>query len=134
MDLHTAYCAKHSTIPPDYIPRPKRTDKTANGLTRCIIDFIELQGWQAERISITGRPNETPTGIRWFKSNMQRGTADVSATIAGRSVKIEIKIGEDRQSEAQKEYQRQIENAGGLYYIAANFADFVKWYNAMWKH
>lgn len=129
MDLHTAYCAKHSTIPPDYIPRPKRTDKTANGLTQCIIDFLELQGWQAERISITGRPNETPTGIRWFKSNMTKGTADISATIKGISVKIEVKIGADKQSAEQIKYQRQVESAGGKYFVARSFPSFVEWFN-----
>ena len=131
MHLHAAYCAKHSTIPPTYIPHPKRTDKTANGLTQCIIDFIELQGWQAERIAIMGRPGETPTGIKWSKSNMTKGTADISATIKGMSVKIEVKIGADKQSAEQLRYQKQIESAGGKYFVARNFASFVEWFKTL---
>lgn len=60
---------------------------------------------------------------------MTVGTADISATIRGRSVKIEVKIGRDRQSEAQKRYQASIEAAGGIYYIARNIDDFMQWYN-----
>jgi hypothetical protein len=56
------------------------------------------------------------------------GTADISATIKGRSVKIEIKIGSDRQSEAQRNYQHIIEKAGGIYFIAKDFAQFYSWY------
>jgi hypothetical protein len=60
---------------------------------------------------------------------MTVGTADISATIRGRSVKIEVKIGRDRQSDAQKRYQASIEAAGGIYYIARNIDDFMQWYN-----
>lgn len=133
-ELLRAFSRKHPTIPPHYYPTIKREDRTANGLTRCIIDYITLHGGQAERISITGRPTETPSGIKWSKSNMTRGTADVSATIRGQSVKIEIKIGTDRQSEAQKEYQQKITAAGGIYYIARNFTDFVAWYSSKWSN
>ena len=118
-----------------YIPMPSREDSTANGLTRSIINFIVRQGWQAERISITGRPIKQMDykgrciGYTFGSSHMTKGTADISATIRGRSVKIEVKIGADRQSDAQRKYQADIERAGGLYYIARDFESFVEWYN-----
>ena len=113
-----------------YIPMPSREDSTANGLTRCIIDFIKLRGGQAERVSIMGRPIKQANGNYMFgKSHMTKGTADISATIRGRSVKIEVKIGTDRQSDAQRKYQADIERAGGMYYIAKDFESFVEWYN-----
>lgn len=121
--------AAHPNFPRAYIPIPKHTDKTANGLTQCIMDYIRLRGGQAERISIMGRPTETATGIRWDKSHMTRGTADISAIVGGRAVKIEVKKGRDRQSEAQRCYQSDVERAGGLYYIARDFDSFVEWYN-----
>ena len=108
---------------------------TANELTRSIINFIIRQGWQAERISITGRPIKQMDykgrciGYTFGSSHMTKGTADISATIRGRSVKIEVKIGADRQSDAQRKYQADIERAGGLYYIARDFESFVEWYN-----
>jgi hypothetical protein len=130
---------------PDYLmPLYKYDDSTANGLTSCIIDFLNLlDGCHAERISNEGRTIDTRKtvtnvvgqvrqigSIKRIKSSMQLGTADISATILGRSVKIEVKIGNDRQSQDQKEYQRQIENAKGYYLIAKNFEDFYYWFTA----
>jgi hypothetical protein len=129
---------KYPNMPLDYIPLFKYTDKTANGLTRCIIDYLTLQGYQAERISTTGRmvdntKNYTNVlGItkqlgskKWIKGSGTKGSADISATIKGKSVKIEVKIGKDRQSEHQKAYQQSIENSGGLYLIATSFEQFI---------
>ena len=119
----------------------KHRDDTANGLTRCIIDYIKYKGGQAERINTTGIPidsrrqvsditgrTRTIGGVQWRRGGCTVGSADISATVNGRSVKIEVKIGRDRQSEAQRHYQVAIEAAGGIYYIARNFSDFWKWY------
>lgn len=78
-------------------------------------------------------PEQRGGRIVWRKSNTTKGSADISATIAGRSVKIEVKIGPDRQSEAQRRYQAAIERAGGLYFIAKDFTSFVEWYNTNFK-
>lgn len=133
IDLQSETARKHPLFPSAYIPKPIRTDKTANGLTQCIIEYIKMRGGQAERISITGRPHQIGNKIKWTKSHMTKGAADISATINGQSVKIEVKIGTDRQSEKQRQYQAAIERAGGIYYIARNFNDFVKWYKQQWK-
>jgi hypothetical protein len=42
-------------MPTDYVVRTKYIDTTANGLTKCVIDYINFIGGQAERISNTGR-------------------------------------------------------------------------------
>lgn len=120
---------------------PKYNDKTANGLTKCIIDFLKLQGHQAERISNVGRMIDRRQRVtdtagftkiigstEWIPGTGSNGTADISATINGRSVKIEVKIGKDRQSQAQREYQREVEAAGGIYVIAKDFEGFYEWY------
>jgi hypothetical protein len=115
--------------------KKKYNDSTANGLTKAICDWINLHGYQAERINTMGvartkyRTDGSVAGIQWTKGTGTAGSADISATIKGRSVKIEVKIGKDRQSEAQKKYQEMIERAGGTYIIAKNFDDFVEWYN-----
>ena len=132
MSLFEETARFHPNFPKSYIPKPKREDTTANGLTRCIIDFITLHGGQAERIVVMGKPVERTYGVKWVQGQMTVGSADISATIQGRSVKIEVKIGTDRQSEAQRRYQSDIERAGGLYYIARNFADFKQWYYKQW--
>jgi hypothetical protein len=119
-------------FPKDYIMKHKYTDSTANGLTKAICDWINLHGYQAERINTMGVARtryRTDGSVQWTKGTGTAGSADISATIKGRSVKIEVKIGKDRQSEAQKKYQEMIERAGGVYIIAKNFDEFVEWYN-----
>ncbi len=133
---------KYPSIPILYLAVPKYRDDSANNLTRCIIDFLRLKSHQAERISTTGRPvdrtktfidvlghQRTIGRIEWIKGNGTNGSADISATIAGKSVKIEVKTGRDFQSKAQIEYQKSIISAGGLYVIAKDFTSFLSWYN-----
>jgi hypothetical protein len=121
--------AKHPGIPAQWLPPARYKDSKANDLTKSIIAFLKLNGHQAERISIVARQVKG----KYITTNMQRGTADISATIAGRSVKIEIKIKSDKQSEQQKKYQQQIEAAGGLYFIAQSFEQFFNWYQTIKK-
>lgn len=137
---------KFPEIPAEWLAPRKYSDKTANGLAKCIIDFIRLRGGQAERISNTGRivdnrktfkdvtgRSRTIGSTKWIPGAGTNGTADISATINGISVKVEVKIGRDRQSEAQKQYQRDIERAGGVYLIAKSFAEFERWFNEFQK-
>lgn len=119
---------QRTSMPPDYVPRKKFTDKTANGLTKCIITFLRCMGNQAERISNMGRPVVSRGSVSWIPGSGTKGTADVSATIRGKSVKIEVKIGADRQSEAQKRYEADVKAAGGHYFIAKTWDDFYKQY------
>jgi hypothetical protein len=45
-----------------------------------------------------------------------------------------VKYGRDVQSDAQKQYQEMIEKAGGIYFIAKTFDDFVTWYESFSLH
>ena len=135
------YACSRTKLPPDYVVRTKYNDSTANGLTKCVIDYINLIGGQAERISNTGRyidesrivtdvlGNRKKIGSgKYIKGTGTNGTADISATFKGKSIKIEIKM-KDKQSEAQKEYQQAIERAGGIYFICHNFDEFLDIFN-----
>ena len=124
---------KHPTMP--YITASDWNDNSANALTKCIIHFLTYSGFQAERINTMGvfrqsyRTDGSKTAGQWTKGTGTPGSADISATIYGRSVKIEVKIGKDKQSVVQKEYQQMIEAAGGVYIISKSFDDFVQWYD-----
>ena len=137
--------AKHPGYPEHLtFPIKAYSEKSANGLTRCIIDFLKLSGWQAERVNTTGRPIDRRQvvtnvigqqrligSIEWIPGTGTKGSADISSTIQGRSVKIEVKCkatGDNYQSAGQKLYQQHIEAAGGLYYIARDFQSFYEWY------
>jgi len=100
---------------------------TANKLTSDIIEFLQSRKCQAERVNNISRQVKG----RWVKSNMTRGTSDIHAIVKGRAVKIEVKIGTDSQSIWQKAYQKEVEKAGGIYYIAKDFDSFYEWYNKM---
>lgn len=132
---------KYPNMPEAYIPKTEWNDNNANALTKCVIAWIQFMGGQAERISSQGQYREgakiqVGSGMmahtkqlpgKWTPGQSTKGTADISATIRGRSVKIEIKQ-KDKQSEAQKQYQQAIERAGGVYIIVRDFDSFVEWY------
>jgi len=134
---------KYPNMPEAYIPKTDWKDNSANALTKCVIAWIQFMGGQAERISSQGQYREgkkIPVGTgslahtkqlpgKWTPGQSTKGTADISATIRGRSVKIEIKQ-KDKQSEAQKQYQASIERAGGVYIIVRDFDSFVEWYQS----
>jgi hypothetical protein len=57
----------------------------------------------------------------------------VSAIVRGRSVKIEIKVGQDRLSEHQIKYGDAVTKAGGVYLVVKNFDEFINWYDSFVK-
>ena len=133
--------AKYPSLPDHarYIKPYK--DSTANGLQRAIIDFLRFSGWQSERINCTGKMIDNTKvitdilgdrrsigSVKWLPTSGQKGTADISATINGRSVKIEVKM-KDKQSLDQKRYEEQVIRAGGLYWICRSFEEFLNRYN-----
>jgi|688.fasta_scaffold25274_10 hypothetical protein len=138
LEKYPSFIGRENTLPP-----PKLKEAGANDLTRLVIDFLTYNGSQAERISsqgqyrdgkkqvtdCIGRTRTIGSGI-WTPGTSTKGTADISATIKGRSVKIEIKWGADRQSQAQKEYQLSIEKALGIYIIVKTFDDFILWFDS----
>jgi hypothetical protein len=130
---------KYPNTPERYRALPSFSDSSTNGLTKCITAFLKYSGWQVERIAVTGRLLDQRITVmdvcgkikrvgstKWIKSSMQAGTADLSAIVKGRSIKIEIKCaktGDRHQSDAQKLYQKQ---AGGICLIVHDFEQFSK--------
>ena len=123
--------AERPNLPEYAITTPMYEDRTAPGLTRCIIDFLNSQdGCCCFRISNEGvmRIDKNGKAFR-ATSSMQNGISDLISCVWGRFVSIEVKVNKDVQSDAQKEYQRQIENARGYYFIAKDFKSFLDWFN-----
>lgn len=116
--------------------------KSASGVEKNIIDYIRLNDFQAEIIKVVGREIigkdvHTSLGVlkgkrKWIPTTGTKGSSDVSATVYGLSVKIEVKLRHDRQSDAQRKYEAAITKAGGIYFIAKSEDDFlVKWKEMM---
>jgi hypothetical protein len=106
--------------------RGKWEDETANGLTRAIVDFFQYIGGHFTRVNVMGTPRKRSDGSMFFTpSTTREGTADIVGVYNGRYVAVEVKIGLDRQSKDQKEVQKEIEQAGGIYIVAKTFPQFT---------
>lgn len=70
--------------------------------------------------------------VEYRRGDLRPGTSDITATWQGKSWAIELKRiyknGKDRQSDAQKDFQRDWEASGGVYVIVNSFEDFYERY------
>lgn len=111
---------------------------TSNGITRAIINFLIWSGHDANRMTSAGRiapglerqaSGTLLTVKKFIPSGTRKGTADIHAIINGRHVSIEIKIGRDKQSEAQLKEQARVTRAGGIYVVIKTIEEFFAWYD-----
>jgi len=115
---------KHPDIPPHVLVRKKFSDTTANELTKTIIwDMYHVREGVAYRIN-NGAVYDRKKGV-YRKGVQRRGIPDIIGIINGRFFGIEVKIGKDRQSADQKEIEREIDDAGGVYFIAKSYDDYL---------
>jgi hypothetical protein len=132
----------YPNVPDIALPKTEYNDKSANGLTKCVLDYLNLSGNFCERTGNEGRVidnrktytdvigrQKTIGTVKRIKSSGTKGTSDLKAIIGGKMVAIEIKYASDRQSQHQKDYQAMVENAGGTYWIVKNFEQFYDLYN-----
>ena len=126
----------------DYKINPYK-DTTANGLTNCIIDYINFKGGYANRINVQGQARKERINlafgnyrdkITFTPSTTNKGTADIKATVCGRSLDIEVKMGKDTLSENQKRERERITQAGGLYFVAKDMQSFVGFYKRTFEN
>jgi hypothetical protein len=136
---------KHPNAPIHYLVPDEPLEGSANELTKTIIRFLLKSGHFAERISNQGQfrdESKEVTNIlghtykigsgRWTKGQGTNGTADISVTLkGGGALKIEIKYGKDRQSEDQKVYQANVEQAQGRYWIVRDLDSFITQYDKL---
>lgn len=117
---------RYPNVPGYAIPKTKIDVASTNGLTRAVMQWLQLNGHYCSRIQSQGQYN--PTLKRWTKSTVRRGIGDVTTIIKGRSVMIEIKAGKDRLSGHQLKTQKQVEASGGVYLVVRSFDQFIQWY------
>jgi len=118
------YRRKYPNVPDHALPVKARKTKQspANLLTDQVIRYIKSRGGAAYRINTTGNYNNQLG--KWIMSGVKKGLPDIIGILHGRFIGIEIKIGRDKQSEDQKQRQKEIEATGGLYLIVRNFKEF----------
>lgn len=122
---------KNFSYPVKYRYKPD----SANGLTRCIKDYINLIGGFARRINTIGQwvQPKAKEGIiqkgYYRKASSTKGESDISFVYKGKSFAVEVKWNKDKQSEYQKKFQEKFERSGGYYYEARSFQEFYNWFN-----
>jgi len=117
--------------------------KSAAQLEKLIIEFLKRKGHQAEKINTSGRViNNQKTFVdvvgrtriigssTYIPTTGTKGSADISAIINGKPVKIEVKFSKsDRQSDYQKQYEQDVKRSGGLYWLVRNQDEFYGIFN-----
>jgi len=133
---------EHPNVPLYATPRKSFTDKTANGLSTAIKTFCDVSGVMCQRTGNEGRyrPGKNVVDVigrtrvmkgTWLPGQ-NNGQGDLSITMKGRIHWVEIKIGNDRQSDAQKTFESQVKKAGATYDIVKSWEDFYKIY-ILWQ-
>lgn len=128
-----------STLPEYARSVTKFDDKTANGLTKIIVAHGRVNGWCLNRINTTGMVRGKTQQVKdvlgftrtigsttWTPSGSTNGVADITGSIGGRYVEIEVKVGRDRQRDDQKKHQQQVEQSGGIYFIVHSFDEYLE--------
>ena len=109
----------------------KRTEAFLNLVGGCKANIISNTGKRIDNrkqyIDAVGF-SRTIGSVEYRPSDLQNGFSDIQATMFGRACYLELKRkyknGKDRQSEAQKKFQAQVEEAMALYIIFESFEDF----------
>lgn len=126
---HERKLAAHPTVPPHAVPKTAYTDKDTNGLTKAVVDFLNIQprvfAWRVNN----GAVYDASIGKHRSAATI-RGVADVCAICEGMAWQIEIKAGKDRLSGHQKGFAARVEAAGGRYCVARTFEGFAAEWNA----
>ncbi len=99
----------------------------SGGLQQAIIKFLLWNGHRATRISSAGRK----IGDKWIPGTTRKGSADISATIKGRSVMLEVKVNLDTPSPEQLREQDLERKAGGVYEFVNSFEEFLTIYGKL---
>lgn len=115
---------KHPDFPPHALVKKRFKDTTANELTKTIIwDMYHVREGVAYRIN-NGAVYDKKRGV--YRAGVQKkGVPDIIGIINGRFIGIEVKIGKDRQSADQKLIEKEINAAGGVYFIAKSYDDYL---------
>lgn len=115
---------ERTSLPKYAIVKPSFKDSSANELTKSVVwDFVNVRGGAAYRINNGAVYDAKRKAYR--KGSVRKGVPDIIGVIQGIFFGIEIKFGNDRQSADQRTVQLEIEAAGGYYFIAKTYEDYL---------
>jgi hypothetical protein len=92
-------------------------------LEKACIEYLsflpETFAWKNQ----TGGTPITSNGRTFIKKAPCTGVSDITIIHKGKVMFVELKVPKGKQSENQKEFQRNVEIAGGSYFIITSLAD-----------
>ena len=106
----------------------KFSDKNTNELTKSVMGWFKCHGGFSQRVN-SGATFDPRLGIFRKGSGSTTGAADTMNTLMGLAIHVEIKFGRDRQRPEQIEFQKGVEAAGGIYFIAKTYDNFLEQIN-----
>jgi len=134
---------KYPSVPPHGFGKQSYSDTTANGLTKAIKAFCDLQGVMCSRTGSEGRYRAGQQVVDVVgRTRIMKGTwlpglnvgqGDLQIVLKGKVYSVEVKIGKDRQSEVQKEFQEKLERAGGVYVVVKSWREFYEYFKQWTK-
>jgi len=108
-----------------YVPPVYPQVAKSNGLTQFIVKFLTWSGHRATRVNVSGRMVKG----KYIPSSTRKGSSDISATVRGKSVMIEIKVGKDKPRPDQLREQELERKAGGIYEFCSTPEQFLELYD-----
>jgi hypothetical protein len=93
-------------------------------LTVCIQKYVKALGGVCNE-NVQGSLRKERGEWKFSYTGGKPGQEDLTVFLNGKAYAIELKVGKDVQSEAQKKYQNKLEKAGITYAIVKTFDDFL---------
>ena len=93
-----------------------------SNIQKGILQYLGLKRIYAVRVNSGATVINTPTGNRYIKM-AQAGTADILICYNGLFIACEVKTEKGRQSDHQKFAEKQVNESGGIYFIARSIED-----------
>jgi hypothetical protein len=124
--------------------------RSAAQLEKVIVKYLLALGHSASKVSTQGTWVKGKKGVgmasslgkaesfdtgRYIPGGGRKGASDISSTIYGITVEIEVKFSKgDRLSKEQIAYGAEIQKAGGFFMVAKNFDDFYHEFKDILDH
>lgn len=93
-------------------------------IVKSILSYLQLRPGQYWRQNTGAVSIPAKRGNRFVRFGVP-GAADITGIKEGVRIEIEVKTSKGRLSENQKEYQRMIQENGGVYILARSIDDVV---------
>ena len=115
--------------------KPDHHENASGAIEQCIQVYINrIAGCTAWKVDVKGTKRKVKGKKEevWTKTTSTSGVSDIHALIRGRYLAVEVKFGKDVQSDDQKEFEANVNKAGGTYFLAKSYTHFRQVFLNLW--